>query len=102
MARSIRVKSILTERGIEYLSLVALGNKNKEIAVILSVSNSTVKKSLESIFLKLNAKDRAHAVTIGFVHNILTPYQLSEISLKYNLEKFHQLENVKCTSKVNS
>ena len=63
---------ILTSREIEYLSLVALGYKNLQIAQILSVSKSTVKKTLEKIFVKLKAKDRAHAVAIAFVHNIIS------------------------------
>ena len=39
-------KSTLTGRELEYLSLVALGYENKEIAKILSVTASTVRKTL--------------------------------------------------------
>ncbi len=56
-------ENILTPREIEYLALAALGFKNLQIAEILVVTQSTVKKMLESIFSKLNAKDRTHAVT---------------------------------------
>lgn len=55
-------ENILTPREIEYLALAALGFKNLQIAEILVVTQSTVKKMLESIFSKLNAKDRTHAV----------------------------------------
>ena len=51
----------LTERETEYLSLAAMGFKNKQIAYILSVSKSTVKETLENVFQKLSAKDRANA-----------------------------------------
>ena len=45
--------NILTKREIEYLTLLALGCENLEIAANLVVSRSTVKKTLENIFRKL-------------------------------------------------
>ncbi len=80
-------REILTERELEYLSLVAMGFKNKEIAVILSVTKSTVKKTLEKVFQKTFAKDRTSAVTIAFVHNLLNMHTLNKINKKYNLKK---------------
>ena len=73
----------LTAREIEYISLAAIGFKNIEIADILSVTNSTVKKTLETVFSKLQARNRTNAVTVAFVHEIITPQKLVEISLKY-------------------
>ena len=62
----------LTARDIELLEHVARGLGNKEIALAIGRSTETVKAHLESIFRKLNARDRAHAVTIalqrGFIH----------------------------------
>ena len=62
----------LTAREIELLEHVARGLGNKEIALAIGRSTETVKAHLESIFRKLNARDRAHAVTIalqrGFIH----------------------------------
>lgn len=75
----VDVKSVLTPREVEYLALVALGYKNNEIAKILYVSYSTVKKTLELIFGKLNAKNRAHAVAILFMTGILTSNQIKKI-----------------------
>ena len=43
-------RDILTKREIEYLSLIALGCENLEIAAKLIVSRSTVKKTLENVF----------------------------------------------------
>jgi len=77
----------LTIRELEYLSLAALGNKNIEIAKILSVTQSTVKKTFESVFLKLRAKDRTHAVTIAFLHQILNSKVLNYIKVKYNIDE---------------
>jgi DNA-binding NarL/FixJ family response regulator len=62
----------LTARELEVLQHVAKGLGNKEIAQVIGRSTETVKAHLESIFKKLDAKDRAHAVTIalqrGFIH----------------------------------
>jgi DNA-binding NarL/FixJ family response regulator len=61
-----------TERELEVLQYVANGLGNKEIAKAIGRSTETVKAHLESVFRKLDAKDRAHAVTIafqrGFIH----------------------------------
>ena len=62
----------LTSRELEVLQHVARGLGNKEIATAIGRSAETVKGHLESIFQKLDARDRAHAVTIaiqrGFIH----------------------------------
>lgn len=62
----------LTARELEVLRYVAKGMGNKEIAGMIGRSPETVKAHLENIFQKLEAKDRAHAVTIalkrGFIH----------------------------------
>jgi two-component system NarL family response regulator len=62
----------LTAREVEVLVHVSRGLGNKEIAEALGRSAETVKAHLESIFRKLDARDRAHAVTIaiqrGFIH----------------------------------
>lgn len=62
----------LTDRELEVLRHVAKGLGNKEIAREIGRSPETVKTHLESIFGKLGARDRAHAVTIalqrGFIH----------------------------------
>ncbi len=80
-------ESILTIREKEYLSLVAMGFKNHEIAKILFVSKSTVKKELEAIFKKLFATNRANAVAIAFVHQILNTYILTDVFDQYNLKE---------------
>ena len=85
------IESVLTPRETEYLGLVAMGFKNYEIANILSVTISTVKKTLETIFDKLNAVDRANAVSIAFVHKLLDDVVLSQISNKYNTQDYKTL-----------
>lgn len=91
----ISEKCVLTEREIEYLSLASFGFKNKEIAKILSVTVGGVKKALEIIFQKINAKDRANAVTIAFVHNMINVDILNYIADKYKVTGITNLEKLK-------
>ena len=83
-------KSILTGRELEYLSLASIGCENKMIGTILTVSKATVKKTFETVFVKLHARNRAHAVTIAFVHNILSEEIIRNITDKYSekLQKY--------------
>src|SRR5262249_17086208 len=60
----------LTEREIDVLRRVAAGQSNKQIALGLSVSESTIKAHIHSILPKLNASDRTHAVTIALKRGI--------------------------------
>ena len=61
----------LTAREQEVLQHVAKGLGNKEIAVAIGRSAETVKAHLESIFQKLGANDRTHAVTIALQRGII-------------------------------
>jgi DNA-binding NarL/FixJ family response regulator len=61
----------LTAREIEVLQLIAGGNANKEIAARLSITEETVKGYVKNVLAKLDAKDRTHAVTIGFKRGII-------------------------------
>jgi HD-GYP domain-containing protein (c-di-GMP phosphodiesterase class II)/DNA-binding CsgD family transcriptional regulator len=51
----------LSRREIEVLRRVSLGDSNKEAALLLGVSPSTVRAHLENIFRKLGCKSRAAA-----------------------------------------
>jgi DNA-binding NarL/FixJ family response regulator len=61
----------LTAREQEVLRHVARGLANKEIAREIGRSTETVKAHLESIFQKLGARDRTHAVTIALQRGII-------------------------------
>jgi len=61
----------LTEREIDVLKLIAVGNGNKQIADRLCVTEATVKSRVTNILSKLDANDRAHAVTIGLQRGII-------------------------------
>jgi DNA-binding NarL/FixJ family response regulator len=66
-----RLRDDLTPREIDVLRLIAGGNGNKEIADQLSIGEASVKSYVANILSKLDAKDRAHAVTIGSKRGII-------------------------------
>lgn len=55
----------LSEREIEILCQLAGGNRNRDIAEKLFISEETVKAHLKNIMQKLGANDRTEAVAIG-------------------------------------
>jgi two-component system response regulator DegU len=67
------VAAPLTKRETEILTYVAEGNSNKEIARILSISEQTIKNHVSAILRKLNANDRAHAVTLALHSGWISP-----------------------------
>jgi DNA-binding NarL/FixJ family response regulator len=56
----------LTERELQVLQGMAEGKSNAEIGRDLYVSEDTVKTHARRLFRKLKARDRAHAVAVGF------------------------------------
>ncbi len=67
---------VLTPREVQVLTLVARGDKNKQIARHLCTTEGTVKSYVNSIMLKLGARDRTEAVTISLRRGILTLEQI--------------------------
>lgn len=61
----------LTEREIEVLREVAGGNRNRNIAEKLFISEETVKVHMKHIMEKLGASDRTQAVAIGVRRGII-------------------------------
>lgn len=61
----------LTEREIEILQQVAEGNRNKDIADKLFISEGTVKVHIKHIMGKLGANDRTQAITIAVRRGII-------------------------------
>lgn len=55
----------LTERELEVLEAVARGERSKEIAVHLDISERTVKAHLASIYSKLGVDSRAAAIAVA-------------------------------------
>lgn len=61
----------LSPREMQVLRLVAAGFSNKRIGAELDISAQTAKGHLKSIFAKLQAKDRTHAVTLAVARGII-------------------------------
>ena len=61
----------LTEREVEVLRHIASGNRNKDIAGLLFISEETVKVHIKHIMEKLNASDRTQAVAIAVRRGII-------------------------------
>jgi len=55
----------LTNRELEVLALLARGRSNKDIALQLSISETTVKSHLRSIFNKLRVLSRTEAIAVA-------------------------------------
>jgi len=62
---------VISAREIEVLKCVARGESNNEIAVHLHIAETTVKAHMKNILLKLDAKDRTHAVMVALKRGIL-------------------------------
>jgi DNA-binding NarL/FixJ family response regulator len=61
----------LTEREVEVLKLATTGNRNRDIADRLCISEETVKAHMKHILEKLGANDRTQAVTIAVRRGII-------------------------------
>jgi DNA-binding NarL/FixJ family response regulator len=61
----------LTPRELEVLEMIRDGNRNKQIADKLSISETTVNFHIKNIVDKLQANDRTHAVTIALRRGLL-------------------------------
>ena len=61
----------LTKRELEVLIQVANGMFNKEIAVILSISERTVKNHISNIFKKIEVSDRTQAAVFAIKNNLI-------------------------------
>ncbi len=61
----------LTGREIEVLQQIAGGNRNRDIAEKLFITEETVKVHIKHIMEKLGASDRTQAVTIGVRRGII-------------------------------
>jgi ATP/maltotriose-dependent transcriptional regulator MalT len=61
----------LTSRECEVLRLVAAGKRNREIAGLLVISEHTVARHLQNIFLKLDLTSRAAATAYAYEHGLV-------------------------------
>jgi len=62
----------LTQRELDVLRFVALGQSNRAVAKALGITEDTVKSHMRNVLAKLMANDRTHAVLIAVRRGILT------------------------------
>jgi DNA-binding NarL/FixJ family response regulator len=60
----------LTAREAEVLRLVAAGKTNRDIAVELVISEHTVARHLQNMFVKLDVSSRSGATAFAFEHGL--------------------------------
>ena len=73
LSRRVREPGELSLRESEILLLMARGISNKDIALRLSLSQSTVKAHISNIFSKMGVDNRAEAVTQALRRGIISP-----------------------------
>lgn len=61
----------LTARELDVLRLISGGHRNKQIAEVLTIAESTVNFHIKNLTDKLSANDRTHAVTIAIRRGLL-------------------------------
>lgn len=62
----------LSDREIKVLKLMAIGRTDREIGTELQFAETTIKADVRNIYGKLNAKNRAEAVSLGHKLGILS------------------------------
>ncbi len=71
-ASHLSASEVLTDRELEVLQGVAQGERSKEIAVRLGISERTVKAHLASIYNKFGVDSRAAAIAVAAQKGLLT------------------------------
>jgi DNA-binding NarL/FixJ family response regulator len=61
----------LTTRELDVLTLIRDGNRNRQIAGLLSISETTVNFHIRNLVEKLQANDKTHAVMIAIRRGLL-------------------------------
>lgn len=67
------MRSTLSGRETEILTMLAKGSTNKEIGKVLDISENTVRSHVNSILEKLEVSDRTEAATAGILRGIIHP-----------------------------
>ena len=60
----------LTARELEILRVLATGKSNREIAALLVISDHTVRRHLQNIFVKIGVSSRAAATAFAYRHHL--------------------------------
>jgi len=87
----MKTPNYLTNREQEILNLLSCGHSTPEIADILFLSPETVKTHRRNLVIKLNAKNVAHLIRIGFESGVIKTHKSIE---KINYHFSSKLEMV--------
>lgn len=71
MKRQLESGAELTVRELEILQLVALGYSAKEVAQEIEIAPRTVECHIDTMRLKMRARNRTHMVAIAVASNVL-------------------------------
>lgn len=66
------MKSKITNREKEVMLLISQGKTREEVAVLLKISDQTVKSHMDSIRFKLNARNTPHAMALALADGLLS------------------------------
>jgi DNA-binding CsgD family transcriptional regulator len=66
-----RPRNLISRAECRVLAFSALGYTKEETADFLNIGAETVKSQRASILRKMKARNMAHAVAVGFVHDLL-------------------------------
>jgi DNA-binding NarL/FixJ family response regulator len=69
----------LTDREGEVFRLMAAGLTNDQIATQIETQVDNAKIHARHIFAKLGVTNRAEAVSVGYIHNILNPGDIDSL-----------------------
>ena len=81
---------LLTIREMEILELVALGHSSKEVAQEINIAPRTVECHLDTMRLKMRARNRSHMVAIALRTKVLDSERLRPSPLPRSLPKMHR------------
>ena len=70
------MRTLLTDRELQVLKLIAQGFTNREISYQLSISESTTENHIHNIYKKLGISNRAQAVVHAFQMTLVQQDQI--------------------------
>lgn len=77
--RPVDSKWPVTRRELEVLRLAANGNTTAAMARWLGITPDAVNTRLRSVYRKLGARDRTHAVALAMARGLIRPEEITDL-----------------------